>query len=117
MFIATRLPLIISAKSEMLSISLFAEEVRRPCALYKHYVPRARFRLDSFERLLLRQSHEVTQLQIDLKRAPESYGSNGRSSTPRCQVLRRSIHCCRRSHGLPVACGVSHVEPSANKTH
>src|SRR3954464_5030073 len=56
MFIATRLPLIISAKSEMLSISLFAEEVRRPYAFYKHYVPTARFRLDSFERLLLRQS-------------------------------------------------------------
>src|SRR4051812_1701610 len=34
----------------MLSISHFAEEVRRPCAFYKHYVPTARFRLDSFER-------------------------------------------------------------------
>src|SRR5262249_29669959 len=41
MFIAIRLPLIISAKSEMLSISLFAEEARRPCTFYKHYVPTA----------------------------------------------------------------------------
>src|SRR3954467_6848027 len=57
MFIAMRLPLIISAKSEMLSISLLAEEVRRPCTFYKHYVPTARFRPDSFERLLLRRNH------------------------------------------------------------
>jgi len=41
---------IISAKSEMLSISLFAEEVRRRCAFYKHYVPTARFCPDSLER-------------------------------------------------------------------
>jgi len=50
MFIATRLPHVISAKSEMLSISLFAEEVRRPGTFYKDYVPTARFCLDSLER-------------------------------------------------------------------
>ena len=42
MFIAARLPLLISAKSEMLIISLFAAEVRRPRNFYKHYVPTAR---------------------------------------------------------------------------
>src|ERR1043165_2016292 len=55
MFIATRSPLIISAKSKMLSISLFAEEVRRACTFYKHYVPTAPYCLFSLERLLLRQ--------------------------------------------------------------
>src|SRR2546423_5217663 len=62
MFIATRLPLIISATSEMLSISLVAEEVRRPCTFYKHYVSTARFCPDSLERLLLRQSSKVERL-------------------------------------------------------
>ena len=40
----------------MLSISLFAEEVRKPCTLYKHSVPTAHLCPNSFERLLLRQS-------------------------------------------------------------
>src|SRR5881394_2753862 len=66
MFIATRLPLIISATSEMLSISLVAEEVRRPCTFYKHYVPTARFCPDSLERLLLRQSHPARLLSKSL---------------------------------------------------
>ena len=51
MFIATAIALIISAKSEMLSISLFAEEVRSPRAFYKHYVPTARFCPDSLARM------------------------------------------------------------------
>ena len=55
MFIETRSPLVISAKSEMLSISLFAEEVRRPRTFYKYYVPTARYCPDSLERLLFRQ--------------------------------------------------------------
>jgi hypothetical protein len=40
-------PLMISAKSEMLGISLFAEEVRGPCTFYKHSVPTARYCPDS----------------------------------------------------------------------
>jgi len=43
MFIAMQPRLIISAKSEMQSILLFAEEERRPSGFYKHYVPKARF--------------------------------------------------------------------------
>src|SRR5215831_9521624 len=47
MFIATRLPSNHSAKSEMLSISLFAEEdMRLVCGFYKHHVPTARCRSD-----------------------------------------------------------------------
>src|SRR5436190_3431342 len=87
MFIATRLPLIISATSEMLSISLFAEEVSRPCTFYKHYVPTARFRPDSFERLLLRQSR---------------LGTTGCQKRPwksctlsRCEQMLPAIRCLR----------------------
>jgi hypothetical protein len=41
MFIETRLPLI--ASSEMLSISLDAEEERSSYGFYKHYVPNGTF--------------------------------------------------------------------------
>ena len=60
-------PLFMSAKSEMLSISLFAEEVRRPCTFYKHYVPTARYCPDSLASDYLRQqakgrtTHEIDQ--------------------------------------------------------
>src|ERR1051325_8269623 len=59
MFIATRLSFLISAKSEMASISLFADEVRKPCTFYKHSVPTARLCPNSFARLLLRQSRRT----------------------------------------------------------
>lgn len=36
----------ISAKSEMPSVSLFADESQKAVHFYKHYVPTARFRLD-----------------------------------------------------------------------
>src|SRR5262249_49409702 len=73
MFIAMRLPLVISAKSEMLSISLFAEEVRKPPVFYKHYVPTARFCPGSIERLLLRQKLSgASTLPINCSRAQSS---------------------------------------------
>jgi len=49
MFIAMRLHFIISTKSEMLSILLFAE-VSRLWIFYKHYVTTARFYPHSIER-------------------------------------------------------------------
>ena len=51
MFIAIAIALLISAKSEMLRISLFAEEVKSPCTFYKHYVPTARFCRYTLERM------------------------------------------------------------------
>jgi hypothetical protein len=56
MFIATQLSLLISPKSEMLSISLFADKVRKPCTFYKHSMPTARLCSNSFARLLLREA-------------------------------------------------------------
>ena len=66
MFIATQLPPIIFAKSEMLSISLFAEKVNGAVLVYKHFVPTARFRPNRSKRLLLRQSRtEMTKSTYD----------------------------------------------------
>ena len=97
MFIATRFLFIIYAKSEMLNISLFAEEVRRPCTFYKHYVPTARFCPDSLERLLLRQSSGPSgrhRRRCCHSRSVASVGSSVRESRAPGPVSHRRRQPC-----------------------
>src|SRR5690349_22339836 len=64
---------IISATSEMFSISLVAEEMRKPWSFYKYYVPTARCCPDSLERSLLRQSPDRKSTRLNSSHVEISY--------------------------------------------